>query len=357
MGASNGQSFGPYDLLGEISRGGMADVQYAVLRGRHSGPVYALKRILPQFAADPSYRRFFAAEIDLSRCLNHPNIVKTVDSGAADGIPYLTMELIHGRALNRVLHAIGSQSKRLPLPYANYLAIRALEGLDYVHHAKDAHGQDLNVVLCDLSPSNIMVGYDGQVKLIDFGIATSRVRFFEQIGLVKGKKNYMAPEQLRGLPLDHRADIFAMGLCLFELISAQSVFGGKSDFEIEEAVRSGRLPSLAERVPNVPEALHAIVSKALALDPEDRYPSAAAFAAALAPFAVLGKGTPIAAPDLARVFKLYASGFAQQDEARLAQVLEQLEGADGPQSSEAQDDPTRLTTSAGPLPGTGSKEG
>lgn len=277
--------------------------------------------------------------------LRNPQVVEAIDTGEVDRTPYLAMEYIHGRALNRLLYAIGTHGKRLPVPFAAYIAIQALEGLQYIHHARDSHGREMGVVICDLSPSNIMVAYDGSVKIIDFGIATSRLKFFEQIGMLKGKKNYMSPEQLRGLPLDHRADIFAMGLCIFELLTAEAVFSGKSEFEVEEAVRSGRLPTLGERAPNLPPGLEAVVRRALELDPNQRYADASEFARALAPFARLGKGTPVGAEDLAKVLKFYVPQLARQDDARLSEVLARIRR---PGSAAASPVPARPAPAAPP---------
>lgn len=324
----------------------MAEVQYATRRGDSADNIIALKRILPQYSKDASFRRFFAAESELSRCLHHPNVVEAVDAGEVNGVPYLAMEYIHGRALNRVMYTVGTQRKRLPIPHAVFIGIKALEGLHYVHRAQDSSGKELNVVLCDISPSNIMIGYDGQVKLIDFGIATSRIKFFEQIGMLKGKKNYMAPEQLRGLPLDHRADIFAMGICLFELFTCESVFAGQSEFEIEEAVRSGRLPSLADRAPHVSAELRAVVETALRLDPAQRYGSAQEFALALKPFARMGRGAEVTATEVSKILRLYVTAIAQQDDKRLAEVLSRISGAHA-QSADIVDDDSDLDVPTG----------
>lgn len=312
--------FGAWELLGEISHGGMAEVQFALRRGTR-GPVYALKTILKQYQRDPNFQRFFVAEIELTRALRHPNIVEVIDSGQLEDTPFLVMEYIHGRALSRLLHSLGREGKRLPLPHAAFIAIKALRALEHAHQATDAAGRPLHVVMCDISPSNIMVSYRGEVKLIDFGIATSRMRFFEQIGMLKGKKNYMAPEQLRGSPLDHRADIFAMGIVLHELVTGQTVFGGRSEFEVEQLLRSGNLPWLRDSLANVPPMFDAVAARALASNPDDRYASAGEFADALEPFARLGKGRPIEAEDLGRVMGLYVAQLAQEDDARLAQVL------------------------------------
>lgn len=322
------QSFGRYELLGEIARGGMAEVVYAAKRPTGDTlapgtrpPLVALKRILANYAQDPGFRRYFAAEIDLARTLQHPNVVETLDWGEVDGAPFLVMEYIHGRSLSRINYAIASQGKRLPLPYAVHVIVQALEGLDHVHTAVDASGRPLDIILCDISLSNIMVGYDGRVKLIDFGIATSRIKFSEQIGLLKGKKNYMGPEQLRGLPLDQRADLFSIGICLFELLASQSPFAGKSEFEVEETVRTGLLSSLAEKDNSIPPPLRAVLSRALSAEPNDRFQTAREFAEALRPFARLGSGGSLTQAALAKVLALLVGQMLARDHLQLQQVL------------------------------------
>ncbi len=313
--------FGPYQLLGEIAHGGMAEVHYALRREDPAASVVALKRILPQFNADLSFRRFFTAEANLSLCLRHPQVVTSLEAGEVGGEPYLALEYLHGRALNRVLHALLVEGKQLPLPYAVHLTVLALEGIHHVHEATDDSGRPLNAILCDVSPSNMMVSYDGRLKLIDFGIATSNLKLFDQIGLLKGKKTYMAPEQLRGLPLDRRADLYAMGLCLVEFISGRPLFAARSEFEVEEMVRTGKLPALPKRAFELPARLGEIVERALAFDPADRYPTAEAFAADLRPFARLGKGNPIQQEDLARLLGFYVRPFIEQDDLRLREAL------------------------------------
>ncbi len=263
--------FGPYQLLGELARGGMAEVLFAASI-EHDGPLLALKRILPEYRDNPHYRRCFDAELELARAFHHPAVVEAVDAGELHGTPYLAMEYVHGRALNRLLHAIRLQGRKLPLPHACYVALRALEGLEHVHHAKDAEGRPLDTVVCNLSPSNVLVGWDGAVKLCDFGISTSRARFSEQFGMIKGKKSYMPPEQLQGLPLDARADVFAIGLCLIELITSEPAFSQKTEFEVEQALRSGVVDQLEDRLSALPPRAVEILRGALAPDAEGPLP-------------------------------------------------------------------------------------
>lgn len=315
------ETFGPYLLMGKIADGGMAQVHHAV-RADAPERVFALKRILPRHAADPEFRRFFALERGLTCALHHPNIVEAFDSGTIDDTPYLAMEYIHGRALNRILSVARQLGRRLPVPHGVAIAIQALRGLDYVHQAKDAEGREIGAVLCDISPSNLMVSYEGRVKLIDFGIASSRFKFIEQLGMLRGKKNYLAPEQLRGLPLDARADIYAMAVCLVEILTSQPLFQHKTEFEMEEAIRSGKLPRFADRVA-LPPPLLDLLSAALASHPQDRPATAAAFADALEPFAQLPSGAPVGTAELARAVETFLGGAREEDDALLRRIQRQ----------------------------------
>lgn len=313
------ETFGPYLLIGKIADGGMAQVHHAI---RRSAPeqIFALKRILPKHAADPEFRRFFALERGLTCALHHPNIVEAFDSGTIDDTPYLAMEYIHGRALNRILAVARGLGRRLPLPQGVAIAIEALRGLDYVHHARDGQGREIGAVLCDISPSNVMVAYDGQVKLIDFGIASSRFKFIEQLGMLRGKKNYLAPEQLRGLPIDGRADLYAMAVCLVEILTSQPLFQHRTEFEMEEAIRSGRLPRWSDRLPSAPPTLLRLLDQALSPRPEDRPSTAAAFAEALAPFARLPGGQPVGQAEISSAVETFLAGARQDDDLLLRRL-------------------------------------
>jgi eukaryotic-like serine/threonine-protein kinase len=314
------EAFGPYLLLGEIARGGMAEVQWAVPADGSEG-LFALKRILRHFVSDPTYVRYFDSEITLTQALHHPRVVKTMGSGTANGLRYLALEYVHGRALSRILHWLRNEGKRLPVPHAVYLAVCTLEGLDYLHNARDPSGNPLRLVLCDLSLSNVLLSYSGEVKLIDFGIASSTAGFYGQIGASRGKKSYMSPEQLRGLALDPRTDVYAMGICFYELLSGAMSFDGLSEFEIEERTRTGNLPFLTSPPAGVSAPLFAVVAKAVSYKPEDRFQSAAEFADALRPYAKLGKGRPVGNDDLRNVLSVLLKSQVAEDEARMQAVL------------------------------------
>ncbi|MDQ3262149.1 MAG: serine/threonine protein kinase [Myxococcota bacterium] len=320
------ENFGPYLLLGKLADGGMAHLHHAVHRERPER-VLALKRILPKHAEDPEFRRFFALERGLSCALSHPNVVQAVDEGTVDGTPYLAMEYIHGRALSRILALARQLNRRLPLPHGVALGVQALEGLDYIHHARTGDGTELGAVLCDLSPSNMMVGYDGVLKLIDFGIASSRFKYIEQLGMLRGKKNYLAPEQLRGQPLDLRADLYAAAVCLVEILTSQPLFQHKSEFEMEEALRTGQLPSFTERIPDFPPALAEVIARALSLRPEERYASAAEFAQALRPFTLTARGGPVGPAQIAQAIQPFVSAARREDDAHLARIAQEARAA------------------------------
>jgi len=316
------ETFGPYLLLGKLADGGMAHLHHAVHRDQPDR-VVALKRILPKHAEDPEFRRFFALERGLSLALRHPNVVEAYDCGAVEGTPYLAMEYIHGRSMSRILNVARQLGRRLPLPHGVALGIQALEGLEYVHHARTAEGTELGAVLCDLSPSNMMVGYDGVLKLIDFGIASSRFKYIEQLGMLRGKKNYLAPEQLRGQPLDARADLYAAAVCLVEILTSQPLFQHKSEFEMEQAIRTGQLPGFSDRLPDFPPALAGVLDRALALRPADRFASAAEFAEALRPFARTARGEALGPPQLQLAIQPFVAAARREDDALLARISQE----------------------------------
>ncbi len=336
-----GETFGRYRLLGELAQGGMAEVHYAVRLDDPALNLLAVKRALPALAENPDYRTYFETEMALARELRHPKLVQFVDCGLVGQVPFLALEYVHGRGLHRILKSLRAQRKRLPLPCAAYIAKEILEALDYVHQARDSAGRPLYVVQCDVSPSNILVSWEGEAKLIDFGIANSSLHALEQIGVLKGKKSYMAPEQLRGLPLDHRADIFSMGACLYELLTGESLFardGG--EFAIEEAVRTGSVRPLSKSVPGLPEGLDDVFLRAMAVDRDQRFSSAGEFAAELEPFARLGRGEPMTPQVFARILRSSVDELIREDDRRVEELLRKTPPQDPTQVGDEDRTPT-----------------
>jgi serine/threonine protein kinase len=267
------KKFGKYYFLERISVGGMAEVFKAKSFGVEGfEKLIAIKRILSNVAEDEDFITMFIDEAKIAVQLNHANIAQIFDLGNIEGSYFIALEYIHGKDLRTIWDRHNRRSLLLPLPMSAYIMIRICEGLDYAHRKKNAAGSDLNIVHRDVSPQNILVSYEGEVKIIDFGIAKAANKASRtQAGILKGKFGYMSPEQVRGLPLDGRSDIFSSGIILYEMLTGERLFAGESDFSTLEKVRNVEIlpPTTYNR--KVPDALEKIVLKALSKDPDDRY--------------------------------------------------------------------------------------
>lgn len=272
--------FGKYYLLGLIARGGMAEV-YRARSQSESGRLLALKVMRPQLAREARFVDMFHREGKLALLLRNRSIVETHELGQHDGRHYITMEYIGGRDLTQVLRRCQETQQRIPVPHAVYIAARIAEGLHFAHTLIDAAGRPLNIVNRDVSPSNVRLSYDGDVKLLDFGIAQALMKFTSEIGILKGKFSYMSPEQIRGMPLDARTDVFSAGIILHEMLTTEKLFRGDTEFALMEKVRKAEVPPPSNFNRRVTPELDAISLKALARDVADRYQSAAQLAAAL----------------------------------------------------------------------------
>jgi hypothetical protein len=271
--------FGDYQLEQLIGRGGMAEVW----RARRRGPsgfarAMALKCILPAFAEEPRFVELFLAEARLCGRLSHPNVVSVYEAGVIDGRYFLAMELVHGRDLGALVRA---RAGALPAGLAATVIAEACRGLAYAHALTDDNGAPLGIVHRDVTPSNIMVDFTGTTRLLDFGIAKALAEGEgTRGGRVSGKLGYHAPEQLSGLSLDHRIDLFAAGVVLHEILTGRRLFPAAHAASAAASQRAEvELPSV--RSPGIPAALDRICLRALARERDERYPSAAAMAADL----------------------------------------------------------------------------
>jgi len=268
--------FGKYTLLDRINVGGMAEVFKAKTYGVEGFErIVAVKRILPSIAEDQDFIEMFIEEAKLAVQLTHANIAQIFDLGKVADAFFIALEFVHGRDLRAIFDRARKRGEPLPIPLACYSVMKVCEGLDYAHNKKDATGRELQLIHRDVSPQNVLVSYDGEVKLIDFGIAKAASRAGKtQAGILKGKFGYMSPEQVRGLPLDRRSDVFSVGIVLYELLTGERLFVGESDFSTIEKVRNVELMPPSTYNPRIPEELEAISLKALAKDVEDRYATA-----------------------------------------------------------------------------------
>jgi len=251
-----------------------------------------LKTILRERASDQRFVTMFLDEAKLAATLNHQNIAQVYEVDQADGAYFMAMEYVHGENARAILETTLRRGWTIPLELAVMIVSGAAAGLHHAHERKGKQGQPLNIVHRDVSPANIMVGYDGSVKVLDFGIAKAEERATKTVGgTIKGKYGYMSPEQCKGKPIDRRSDIFALGICLYELTTLRRAFKGNDDFETMKRIVAGDviLPSVA--VPGYPRELEAIILTAMANDPNARFQTAQEMIEALDAFAVRAKLT------------------------------------------------------------------
>jgi serine/threonine-protein kinase len=284
---------GRYEVISHLATGGMAQIYLARQTGlgafeRH----VVLKTILRERATDQRFVTMFLDEAKLAATLNHQNIAQVYEVDQADGAYFMAMEYVHGENARAILETTLRRGWTIPLELAVMIISGAAAGLHHAHERRGKGGQPLNIVHRDVSPANIMVGYDGSVKVLDFGIAKAEERATKTVGgTIKGKYGYMSPEQCKGKPIDRRSDIFALGICLYELTTLRRAFKGNDDFETMKRIVAGDviLPSVA--VPGYPRELEAIVLTAMANDVNARFQTAQEMIEALDAFVVRAKLT------------------------------------------------------------------
>ncbi|HEY3817990.1 MAG TPA: protein kinase [Polyangiaceae bacterium] len=267
---------GRYEVFATLGRGGMAEVFLAVSRGpKGFNKLVVLKKLRAHLVDEPSFRQMFLDEARLAARLNHANVVQSYEVGERDGSYFIAMEYLDGQPLNRLLEELRTRGERLDPAIAARIAADASNGLAHAHELADYDGTPLQIIHRDISPHNIFVTYDGQVKLVDFGIAKAAVsQARTDVGVLKGKVNYMAPEQALGGAIDSRADLFAMGVVLWEMIVGRRLFDGENAANTLHRLMNEPLPTPSSVAPGVDPALETIVMRALAKNPDERFASA-----------------------------------------------------------------------------------
>lgn len=284
------RTFGKYQILERIATGGMAEIYKARLEGIGGFQrTFAIKRILPHLSANNEYVTMLVDEAKVAGLLSHANIVQILDLGQVDGIWYIAMEYVNGYDLGAILKRAHNRGLVLPVPHCCFMAIELLKGLEYAHQRQVMRGGrpvPLNIIHRDVSPPNILVSKQGEVKLTDFGIARASLKAMEtQAGVIKGRFDYMSPEQAAGTKdLDQRSDLFSAGVVLYEALCGKHPFRTESELTTLEAVRDGEYPPINTINPEVPDALAAIVDRSLHVDKRKRFANATAFKEALAKF-------------------------------------------------------------------------
>jgi serine/threonine protein kinase len=272
---SLGQPFGKYVLLDRLATGGMAEIFRANCASPEGDPKQVvIKRILPHFVHNEAFVSMFANEAKIAASLSHDNIARVFDFGEVDGEYFLAMELVEGPALSRLARRSQERGLQVPVPVALHIIAEILKGLHYAHTRADEQGQPLSIVHCDVSPQNILISYEGQVKLVDFGIARMRTAGSgEDLGKGQGKFRYFSPEQAKGNEVDGRSDVFAAGIVLYELLTGRRPFDGSMSEVLDRVSRADYAPASTLN-PDLPPGVEAILAKALTEEPRDRYATA-----------------------------------------------------------------------------------
>ncbi|HNS97895.1 MAG TPA: serine/threonine-protein kinase [Polyangiaceae bacterium] len=279
-----GATIGRFEFLVPIAKGGMAAVWAARLKGsRGFSKTVAIKTMLPMLSDDPMFEQMFLDEAQIAALIHHPNVVEIMDLGEQDGILFQVMEYVDGESLATVLRTQNKKKERIPLEIAVQIIIDACRGLHAAHELKNVDGTLLGLVHRDISPQNIMITYDGVVKLVDFGVAKAAGRTTSETtaGQIKGKAPYMAPEQALGQHVDRRTDVFAMGIVLYQITTGKHPFRGENDIATLHNILHNDLPSPRFVDPQFPRPLESAIHRALSRDITQRFASAKDMADAL----------------------------------------------------------------------------
>lgn len=277
--------FGKYYLSDKLGTGGMAEIYKAKTFGSDGfEKTVVIKKILPHWANDPEFIRMLVDEAKLAVILDHPNIVDVMDLGSVDNTYYIAMAFVDGFDLKTLMNRADEKKEKIPVEVACYIIMQTAAGLEYAHRKIGPDGKPLQIIHRDVSPHNILLSYNGDVKISDFGIAKAASKgSFTATGMLKGKFSYMSPEQTRGENLTHQSDIFPLGVVLYEMLTGKKCFDGDTALAILEKIRHSNLrpEDLPESIPN---PLRQILAKSMAGNLQDRYASAEAFQVDLAHF-------------------------------------------------------------------------
>lgn len=280
------QIFGRYLILDHLVDGGMAKIYRARFLGEKADKIVAIKMVQPAFNNDKNFQEMFDNELKLAFALHHPNICQTYDYGKYKGTWYTAMEYIDGKNLKQFFDRLKKRNESFPIHLVTFIISQVCQGLYYAHtFTEKLTGEHYNIIHRDISPHNIMVTYDGAIKVIDFGIAkTELASESTQAGTIKGKLSYLAPEYIEGMELDQRYDMFAVGITLWEMLCGKKLFSGTNDLNVINQIRECNIPAPSTINPTVSKELDHIVLKALNRDRDLRYKDMNAFSRALLRF-------------------------------------------------------------------------
>jgi eukaryotic-like serine/threonine-protein kinase len=340
-------ALGKYVPFARLGRGGMADVFLSVARGPGGfNKIAVVKRL--RNPDDESHVEMFLDEARVAARLNHPNVVHTYEVGAPQQRYFIAMEYLEGQSLQALSSRLSARSDGLSEPVIAYIATQVLKGLDHAHELCDFDGTPLGMVHRDISPQNLHLTYGGEVKVLDFGIAKTTTNVgHTETGILKGKIRYMSPEQIAGRDVDRRADLFAFGIVLWELLARRPLFHGDAAAVMSRIVNED-VPGIREFRPEVSPALEAIALKALRRDPQARYATADEMRSALEGF-LRGRDEPALDRQLARVMNDTFAVTRDEVRARMKAFLDRMpSGNDGSQVSDRHSDLPILVEGSGP---------
>jgi serine/threonine-protein kinase len=354
--------FGKYQLLKKIASGGMGQVFLAQDGTPGFEKLVVIKRLLPHLAEDKEFLSMFDDEARIAAKLNHPNLIQIFERGRVDDSYYLAMEYVEGENLRHVEREARRQARPLPLGAACRIVADAAAGLDYAHKLRGGQGQRLGLIHRDVSPQNILVGFDGAVKLIDFGVAKALdLQQHTATGILKGKYPYMSPEQASGDEIDHRSDLFSLGIILWELLTRSRLFKASSEMVTIRRVRECQVARPSELNAGLPARVDDVVLRALAREPKDRYPDAAAFRLAIENF-IIAEQLPASAAHLVYYLReLYAERVGQTttDLSSLDQMAsaEELDRTSGPSTASRKAPDSKIGSAAPSVEDAGTRPG
>src|SRR5688500_4889626 len=264
------EAFGKYFLVDKIATGGMAEI-FKAKTYSHGGfeNLLVIKRILPHIGENSDFIEMFIDEAKVSVALQQPNIVRIYDFGKILENYFIAMECVDGKDIRNVLRELARRKEFLPPKFCAYVAFEVCKGLHYAHTKTDLQGNPYGIVHRDISPSNILISYEGEVKIADFGIAKAESNAYQtRDGMLKGKFEYMSPEQAQGKEIDHRSDIFSLGIILYEMMTGRRLFKTDSEIATLKKIREGEIDAPSKLKPDIPPALEAICMRALERDPD-----------------------------------------------------------------------------------------
>ena len=314
-----------YRVIERLEAGGMAEVFIGeALSVQGFKKRVAIKRVLPHLAQNENFIGMFLDEARLGARLNHANIVSVFDIGAADGTFFIVMEFVDGCNLKKVIEVCRQQGRTIPLKEAIYICMEACRGLSYAHELIDDEGRDLDIVHRDVSPPNILISKRGEVKMTDFGLAKATTQLEKtDPGVVKGKFSYLAPEAAEGEHVDARADLFAVGIVLWEMVAGRRLFLGETDYQTVKLVQQANVPRLSQLNPDVGADFETVLDRALAKDPRKRFQSAREMGDALADY-LFSHQLKVTSYDIANLVKGTVAEAARATRNRQQSIIDKL---------------------------------